>query len=98
MKEDPQEKLTNAEVMPVALTAATFFSGNVETSRQFLQEHGYMPEMLSKSRFHRRLHAIGEAVWHVVFSLCAPVFKQIKGEQEYGIDSFSVPVGDHIRI
>lgn len=98
MKEDPQVQMTNAEVMTVALTAATFFSGNFETSRQFLHEHGYMPEMLSKSRCNRRLHAIGESVWHVVFSLCATVFKQINGEQEYGIDSFPVPVCDTSRI
>ncbi len=38
--------------MTTALVAAQFFSGNCETSRTFLQSHGYIPKMLSKSRWY----------------------------------------------
>jgi hypothetical protein len=90
--------MTNAEVMTVALTAARFFGGHFETSRQFLQEHGYIPDMWRKSRLNRRLHAIGESVWQRLFSLLAEVFKQPNAEHEYVLDSLPVPVGDNIRI
>lgn len=48
---DPQARMTTAEVMCVALVAAAFFSGNIERTRRFLSEYGYMKSMLSKSRF-----------------------------------------------
>ena len=73
-KEDPQARMSDAEVMTAALVAATFFSGNQELARVFLQEHGYIPPMLSKSRLNRRLHALPDtlwqALWHILASLC----------------------------
>jgi hypothetical protein len=65
LKEDSQVQMNNAEVMTVALVAAYFFSGNHEAARKFLREHNYIPNMLSKSRFNRILHAIDETVWLV---------------------------------
>jgi hypothetical protein len=38
--EDPQVRMSNAEVMITALTASLFFSGNYERSREFLSEQG----------------------------------------------------------
>jgi hypothetical protein len=57
-KDDPQVHLSTAEVMTVPLVAATFFGGNLDKSRLFLKEYGYMPDMISKSHLNRRLHAI----------------------------------------
>ncbi len=57
-REDPQQHMSDAEVMTTAIVAALFFSGNLEASRRFLQAHGYMPRMVSKSRFHRRLQRL----------------------------------------
>ncbi len=54
--DDRQAAMTTAEVMTVALVAARFFKGCLESSRQFLVEHGYRRQMLSKSRLNRRLH------------------------------------------
>ena len=96
--EDPQVKMTNAEVMTTALTASLFFSGNYERSRIFLSEHGYIAHMLCKSQFNRRLLAIPEAVWLALFSLLAELYKQANAENEYVLDSFPVPVCDNIRI
>ncbi len=98
IREDPQVHMNTAEVMTVALTAALFFSGNFEKSRAFLSEEGYIPPMLSKSRFNRRLHAIPEEVWLALFDLLAQVFKLTNPEKEYIVDSFPVPVCDNIRI
>jgi hypothetical protein len=36
--DDQQQTMSTAEVMTVALTAAAFFSGNYERSREFLKQ------------------------------------------------------------
>lgn len=97
-RDDPQTQMTTAEVMTVALVAATFFVGNQERSRLFLKEHGYIPKMLSKSRFNRRLHALPDTLWQALFALLAEIAKQTQEEQVYLVDSLPVPVCDNIRI
>jgi len=97
-KDDPQARMTTAEVMTVALVAAEFFVGNQELSRLFLKEHGYIPNMLSKSRFNRRLHALPDTLWQALFALLAEAAKQGNPTQEYIVDSCPVPVCDNIRI
>jgi hypothetical protein len=96
--DDPQTRLSTAEVMTIALVACTFFSGNVEASRSFLDEYGYIPKAISKSRFNRRLHAIDSSLWQQLFDLLAEVFKQCRPEQTYVVDSLPVAVCDNIRI
>src|SRR5678816_639530 len=86
-QEDPQAKMTTAEVMTVALVAATFFTGNQELSRCFLKEHGYIPTMLSKSRFNRRLHALPDTLWQALFALLAHIAIKTNPTQEYIVDS-----------
>jgi len=98
IRDDPQVKMNNAEVMTVALSASLFFSGNYERSREFLSEHGYIHNMLSKSQFNRRLLAIPETVWMALSNILAELFKQTNEGNEYAMDSFPVPVCDNIRI
>lgn len=97
-RDDPQAKMTTAEVMTVALVAAALFCGNQEISRVFLKEHGYIRPMLSKSRLNRRLHAIPEATWQGRLALMAQVHEQTNAGGEYVADSMPVPVCDNIRI
>jgi hypothetical protein len=59
--------------MSVALLAAAFFSGNIEASRSFLDEYGYIERAISKSRFNRRLHAIDSSLCQQLFDLLAEV-------------------------
>ena len=98
--DDPQVRLTTAEVMTVPLVAATFFGGNVEKTRLFLHEYGYMKKMISKSHLNRRIHAIEPALWRVLFELLARAFKERNDPefQTYAVDSLPVPVCDNIRI
>jgi hypothetical protein len=56
--EDPQCRMNDAEVMTPAIVAALYFGGNLERARRLLASPTYIPRMLSKSRFNRRLHAI----------------------------------------
>jgi hypothetical protein len=95
--DDQQARLSTAEVMSVALLAA-FFGGNVEASRSFLDEYGYTPKAISKSRFNGRLHAIDPSLWQRLFDLLAEVFKQNNPDQSYVVDSLPVAVCDNIRI
>ena len=95
---DQQVRLSTAEVMSVALLAAAFFGGNVEASRSFLDEYGYIERAISKSRFNRRLHAIDSSLWQQLFDLLAEVFKQNNPDQSYVVDSLPVAVCDNIRI
>jgi hypothetical protein len=96
--DDPQVRLSTAEVMSVALLAAALFGGNVEASRSFLDEYGYIERAISKSRFNRRLHAIDSSLWLQLFDLLAEVFKQNNPHQSYVVDSLPVAVSDNIRI
>lgn len=97
-KDAPQAKMTTAQVMTVALVAATLFHGNHERSRCFLQEHGYIPAMLSKGNLNRRLHDVPEALWQALFHLLSQVHQQMTETQDYAVDSLPVPVCDNIRI
>src|ERR671930_1765646 len=50
--------MSDAEVMSTAIVAALYFGGNLERARGLLAQPTYIPRMLSKSRFNRRLHAL----------------------------------------
>ena len=84
--------------MTIPLVAAAFFSGNLEASRSFLDEYGYIKKAISKSRFNRRLHAIDPSLWRTLFDLLAEVFKHNNATQSYVVDSLPVAVCDNIRI
>lgn len=97
-RDDPQTKLSTAEVMTVPLVAAAFFGGKIEWARRFLLEHGYCTKPLSQSRLNRRLHALPYELWQTLFGLLGEVFKAHNTSGEYVIDSLPVPVCDNIRI
>jgi DDE family transposase len=97
-RDDPQVLISTAEVMTIPLVAATFFGGNIDKTRLFLNEYGYMKKMLSKSRLNRRLHAIGLGLWQGLFALLAELFKQRNSQRTYAVDSLPVPACDNIRI
>jgi hypothetical protein len=95
--EDKQRQMSDTEVMTTSIVAALFFSGNVEKSRVFLQEHGYIPRMLEKSRFNRRQHMIAE-LFLDVFNLLGELWKQLNEKSVYVMDSFPVSACDNYRI
>ncbi len=97
-RDDPQARLSTAEVMTIALVAAAFLGGNVEASRSFLDEYGYIGKAISKSRFNRRLHAIDSSLWQQLFDSLAEEFKRCRPERTYMVDSLPVAVCDNIRI
>lgn len=97
-QDDPQARLSSAQVMTVPLVAACFFNGKVEKARVFLLEHGYICQPLSKSRLNRRLHALPLALWQTLFDLLGEVFKKHNPTLNYTVDSMPIPACDNIRI
>jgi hypothetical protein len=94
---DPQCKMSDAEVMTTALTAALFFRGTLESARVMLKQHGYIPQMLSKSHFSRRLHRLKET-FLLLFNLLGAVWKKLNDDASYSIESLPIAVCDNIRI
>lgn len=95
--DDPQRRMSDAEVMTTAIVAALYFGGNQERARKLLAAPSYIPGMLGKSRFNRRLHAL-TALFHYLFQTLGEIFKQLNPGSVYVIDSFPIPVCDNIRI
>jgi hypothetical protein len=96
-RNDPQCQMNDAEVMTTALVAMLYFGGNFESARDHLHTYGYVPQMLSKSRFNRRLHRIGHLTL-VLFAQLAEVFKQWNAESIYLLDSVPIAACDNYRI
>lgn len=95
--EDPQCQMSDAEVMTTAVVAALFFGGNYERARAMLQEQGYIPQMLGKSRFNRRLHRI-KPLLLTLFALLGETWKELNAESVYVIDTFPIAACDNYRI
>ena len=96
-QEDHQCQMNDAEIMTTAFSAALFFRGNHESARALLKQYGYIPHMVSKSRFSRRLHRIKE-IFIVCFNLLAQIWKTRNTDAIYVIDSIPIAVCDNIRI
>ena len=95
--EDPQQQMSDAEVITTGLVAMLFFRGNFETARALLSMPRYMPHRLSRSRLNRRLHRLTE-LFVMLFDLLGYTWKQLNTEAIYVIESFPVAVCDNYRI
>lgn len=97
-EDDKQSTMSTAEIMTTAIIGAMFFGGNYAKSRWFIGGHNYVRNMLSESRFIRRLNRINQEVFQGLFAIMAQSFKLTNEGDEYVIDSFPVPVCANIRI
>jgi hypothetical protein len=95
--DDAQCQMSDAEVMTTAFIAALRFRGNHESARMMLKQYSYMPNMLSKSRFSRRLHRL-QGTFVILFRLLGQVWKTLNMDAIYVIDSLPIAVCDNIRI
>ncbi len=95
--EDKQCQMNDAEVMTTSIVGAMFFAGNMERARIFLKEQGYIPKMLSKSRFNRRQHRIA-TLFLMVFDLLGALWKEVNEQNIYIVDSFPIAACDNYRI
>jgi len=96
-QEDEQCQMSDAEVMTTAIVAMLYFAGNYAQARKWLNGPQYIPTMLGKSRFSRRLNRIGH-LFVPCFNLIGQYWKAVNEEDIYAIDTFPIPVCDNIRI
>jgi hypothetical protein len=92
--EDRQCQMSDAEVMTAAIIAMLYFRGNFEAARRFLRDQGYIPNMLSKSRFNRRLHRIA-GLFLTLFSMLGETWEGLNESSIYVIDSFPIAACDN---
>ena len=95
--EDPQHKMSDAEVITTGLVAMLLWRGNFEAARARLSAPHSMPHMLSRSRLNRRLHRLKDLFW-TLFELLGCAWKQLNTESIYAIDSFPSTACDNYRI
>ncbi len=96
-QEDIQCEMSDAEVMTTAVIATLFFGGNYSHARDLLASQGYIPRMLSKSRFSRRLHRI-KPFFLTLFNMLAEYWKDSNKDMIYLVDTFPIIACDNYRI
>ena len=96
-QEDSRVRVSDSEVITTAFIAVLYFGGHLDNARHFMQMQGYVPQMLDKSRFSRRLHRLSEFVL-LMFATVGKQFKDLAGAATYRLDSLPVAVCDNMRI
>jgi len=95
--EDKQRLMSDAEVMTSAIVAALYFKGNFCMASRFLCDGKYIPNMLGKSRFNRRLHNIAD-LFLTLFLRLGETWKRLNEKSVYVVDSYPIAVCDNYRI
>ncbi|PIF30174.1 DDE family transposase [Flavobacterium sp. 9] len=95
--EDVRRHVSDSEIILTAIVSSTSFYGNHCSAIKFMKEYGFIPKMLDKSRFNRRLHKVGRLLYEL-FETISSYFKDFCCEMQYIIDSFPVAVCKNMRI
>jgi len=94
--DDKRSTMTTAEVLTVLLVAARFFGSNIAGAQRFLRAYGYIPHMLSRGRYCRRLHSLGLEFLTDLINFYGSLVKV--GQSEFTVDSCPIPLCHNIRI
>jgi hypothetical protein len=86
-------KLSDAEVLWVAMMAAMYIQNHHERALFVLRRMGYLSQSLSVSRFNRRLHQLAEWLPGILMVLCS-IFAE---HDVFVMDSVPVPVCKRVR-
>src|SRR3954447_3009535 len=96
-REDSRVRVSDSEVITTAFVAVLYFGGHLDNARPFMHLQGYVPQMLDKSRYCRRLHRLSDFLL-TLFDVLGKQLKDLAGAATYRLDSFPVAVCDNIRI
>jgi hypothetical protein len=96
-QEDQRVRVKDSEVITTAFVAVLYFGGHLDNARHFMQMNGYVPHLLDKSQFCRRLHRLSDFLL-TLFYAAGKQLKDLAGASDYRLDSFPVAVCDNIRI
>ncbi len=72
--------------MTTAIIAMLYFKGNFSLASCYLYEQNYIPKMLGKSRFNRRLHRIAD-LFLTLFLRLGETWKKLNECSVYVINS-----------
>ena len=81
-KEDVQCQMSDAEVMTAGIVAALYFGGKHKLACEMLKEQKYIPGMVSKSQFSRRLQRL-DYLFITLFRMLGESFKELNEESVY---------------
>lgn len=87
--DDPQHKMTTAEIMTFALISALHYHADYRTTRLVCMSFRYFPNILSHSRLVRRIHEIPENLWWLTFHVLQMYLRKSDSEC-FIVDSFPV--------
>lgn len=96
-QDHPDNQMSDAEVLTTGLVAMLYCGGNYAQARRWLGVAHYIPRMLSKSQFSRRLNRL-QPLLLALFRQLAEQWKAHNRQQIYALDSFPVAVCDNYRI
>lgn len=96
-KAHPDSQMSDAEVLTTAIVATLYCGGNYAQARRWLAVPQYIPDMLSRSRFSRRLNRLQPYLLSLA-RLIGHSFKASNEDQNYALDTFPVAVCDNYRI
>lgn len=96
-QDDERRIMTDAEIITTAIVSALFFYSNLQKAMDFMKSSGLIKNMLSKSRFCRRIHRLSDML-DDIFHQLGMLLKEINVSSEYIMDSFPIPICDNIRI
>ncbi|WP_300601578.1 hypothetical protein [Niabella sp.] len=85
--EDLRVRVSDAEIITTAFVSALYFGGHQDNARHFMKLKGYVPDMLDKSRYCRRLHRLSELLLFM-FAAMGKQLKDMAGAADYRLDSF----------
>lgn len=95
--EDPQCRMIYAEVMTTAIIAMLYFKGNFCLVSRFLYEGNYIPNILSRGCFNRRLRRIAD-LFLTLFLHLGGTWKKLDEQSVDVIDSYPIMVCDNYLI
>lgn len=95
-KEHQLRQVNDSMVLTTAMIACLYFGSNYSKAMGYIKAH-HCPEMLSKSRFNRRLSKV-EPLLENLFFILAQVYKSANPLGIYLLDTFPVAVCHNIRI
>src|SRR3954463_13801834 len=84
-QEDSRVRVSDSEVITTAFVAVLYFGGHLDNARHFMQMQGYIPHMLDKSRFCRRLPRLSDLVLAMFYAL-GKQLKDMAGAATYRLD------------
>jgi len=95
--EQKNRNVSDAEIITTMIVSSIYFGGHQEKAIGFMRSKELIPNMLSKSRFNRRLHMIRDLIIDIFFQL-SKLIKELNINSEYIIDSFPIAICDNMRI